>query len=278
MLHLKSLSIILPQLESLYARYNKRKYVSPDPLQFLYNYPKLRDREIVGMVASSLAYGGVKQILGSVDRALEPMGKSPFDFLTSQSLPDLKKIYSGFKHRFAAGEDFAMMLWGLKRVIEEFGSLQAGFLANYDKTSHTILPSLILFVNKIHQFNHNCKEKACYGHGYRHLLPVPEQGGASKRLNLFLRWMVRKDAVDPGGWDNISPAQLIVPVDLHIHRIGLALGITERKQANLKTALEITEAFREIVPDDPVRYDFVLTRLGIRDDTDMQGFLRECDI
>ena len=106
----------------------------------------------------------------------------------------------------------------------------------------------------------------------RSLLPSPVAGSACKRLNLFLRWMVRRDEVDPGGWDHVPPSKLIVPLDIHMHRISLQLGLTGRKQANLKAACEITNAFRAIEPDDPVRYDFSLTRLGIRDDLTPDGF------
>ncbi len=270
----RSLKSIIPQLESLYACYNKREYVFPDPLQFLYDYPDLRDREIAGMIASALAYGGVKQILGSVSRVLEKMRPSPYLFLMSRDLGDLRKGLEGFKHRFATGEDLALVLWGLKRMIEKHGSLEAGFLAGYKNGADTIIPSLISFVSEIRQLTEDTE--VCCRQGFKHLLPCPEKGGASKRLHLFLRWMVRKDAVDPGGWDVVPTSKLIVPIDLHMHRIGLALGITKRKQADLKTALEITAAFHEIVPQDPVKYDFVLTRLGIRDDTDMDGFLRAC--
>ncbi|MCD6487215.1 MAG: TIGR02757 family protein, partial [Syntrophobacterales bacterium] len=105
------------------------------------------------------------------------------------------------------------------------------------------------------------------------LLPSPAKGSACKRLNLFLRWMVRHDDVDPGGWDDISSSKLIIPLDTHMHRICLALGITKRKQADMKTALEITRSFQVMAPHDPVRYDFALTRLGIRKDTDITSFL-----
>ena len=110
----------------------------------------------------------------------------------------------------------------------------------------------------------------------RSLLPSPRAGSACKRHNLFLRWMVRSDAVDPGGWMDIPSAKLIVPVDVHMHRISLQIGLTKRKQANLRTALEITAAFRSIAPEDPVRYDFALTRLGIRNDTDPESFIDLC--
>ncbi len=281
---MRSLKDITKQLEALYACYSKREYVNPDPLQFLYDYPDLRKRELVGIIASSLAYGGVKQILASVKRVLDLMQPSPLEFLKSSDFKDMRRVFKEFKHRFATGEDFSLMLWGLKRTIEDFGSLEAGFMDGYSKEDKMVLPALIKFTSKIRGRALE-KEKGreggngcygCYGKGFEHLLPYPEKGGASKRLHLFLRWMVRKDAVDPGGWQGIPPSKLIVPVDLHMHRIGIALGITNRKQANLKTALEITSAFREIVPQDPVKYDFVLTRLGIRDDTDMEGFLNEC--
>jgi len=108
-----------------------------------------------------------------------------------------------------------------------------------------------------------------------HLLPRPERGSACKRLNLWLRWMVRRDAVDPGGWTGVSPAQLVVPLDVHMHRICRALGLTRREAADLRTAVEITDAFRSFAPDDPVRYDFALTRLGIRPgpEADLEAFL-----
>ncbi len=245
-------------------------------MQFLYDYPDIRDREIAGMVASALAYGAVKQILVSVGRALEPMGKSPYKFLMDKKLPEIKEIFVDFKHRFTKGNYLAQMLWGIKRMIEKYGSLQEGFLKGFSKSDKTVLPTLERFVDKLKGFTGI--EESLQTHGYKHLLPHPERGGASKRLNLFLRWMVRSDAVDPGGWNHVSPAKLIAPIDVHMHRIGLALGLTDRKQANLKTALEITAAFRQIAPDDPVKYDFALTRLGIRTDTDMDEFLKACAV
>ncbi len=97
------------------------------------------------------------------------------------------------------------------------------------------------------------------------LLPSPGKGSACKRLNLFLRWMVRSDDVDPGGWSGVDAGKLIVPLDTHMHRMGLEVGLTRRKQADMQAALEVTRAFRTIAPEDPVRYDFALTRLGIHD-------------
>ena len=252
------------ELENLYRRYNQRRFVHPDPLEFLYRYDDPLDREIAGLVASSLAYGRVAQILRSVSAVLNVMGPSPLNHLSAASQGSLLHDFAGIRHRFTSGEDIAAMLWGAKLAIERYGSLQACFVAGYDERDDTVLPALIAFVDVL---------KCLAGIDKSYLLPSPEKGSACKRLNLFLRWMVRSDAVDPGGWACVRAAGLIVPLDTHMHRIGLALGLTQRRQADLRTAIEITGAFRAFAPDDPVRYDFALTRLGIRSDTDLEAFI-----
>lgn len=257
-------------LDELYARYNRREFVHPDPLEFLYDYKDVRDREIVGLVASSLAYGRVAQILKSVSFVFERM-PSPSIFLRHASLKSLLKTFKGFKHRFTTEEEIAMMFFGIKRVIERHGSLHACFTAcmndDDDDDDDTILPALSAFVKELITESDRQRNS---------LLPLPARGSACKRLHLFLRWMVRKDNVDPGGWDNVPKSRLVVPLDTHMYRICLALGLTQQKRADMRTALEITTAFRTITPDDPVKYDFALTRLGIRNDTDMDAFLKQC--
>jgi len=253
-----------PHLEQLYAHYNSRKWVHPDPLEFLYDYGDLKDREVAGLIASSLAYGRVAQILKSVSGVLGKMGPSPYDFLMSATPSSLRCTYSDFKHRFTTGEELAMMLIGAKSVIERFGSLYNCFLSGFNDDDDTILTGLSFLVNAI-RTNLNSRNNS--------LLPLPEKGSSCKRWNLFLRWMVRRDHVDPGGWDRVNPAKLIIPVDTHMYRICLLLKLTGRKNADMRTAKEITFAFRKIVPEDPVRYDFALTRLGIRTDADLNVFL-----
>ncbi|QTA82039.1 CHP02757 [Desulfonema limicola] len=243
------------KLEFLYKKYNCRKYVHPDPLEFLYNYNELQDREIAGIIASSLAYGRVAQILKSVSHVLDIMGKSPAEFVRNASVKSLDEQFKGFKHRFATGAHISAMLMGAKKIIQEYGSLYECFLSCMNKNDNTIIPGLVVFSEKL---------SACGEPG--HLVPLPQKGSACKRMNLFLRWMVRKDEVDPGGWEEISCKKLIIPLDVHMYNISLKLGLTKRKQANMKTALEITSGFTKLVPHDPVKYDFALTRFGIRDD------------
>jgi uncharacterized protein (TIGR02757 family) len=251
-------------LEKLYTSYNRPEFIHPDPLEFLHLYPETVDREIVGFIASSLAYGRVAQILKSVSSILDKMVPSPSKFLKSASRVSLEREFSSFKHRFTTNEEIVDFLIALQKVIKVNGSLHKCFLMYYDHDDSDVIRSLELFVHEI---------KAHLSIRENSLLPCPEKRSACKRLHLFLRWMVRKDAVDPGGWDEISPSKLIVPLDVHMHRICRFLGITSRKQADIRTALEITEGFRAFAPADPIKYDFALTRIGIRNDIDLKEIM-----
>ncbi len=254
-------------LENLYCIYNKREYVHPDPLEFLYNYDDIRDREIVGFIASSLAYGRVAQILKSVSSVLDKMGASPFLFLMDTKPSVIKNIFKSFKHRFADGNNLYAALTGLRCILMEYESLYDCFLKGLDKSDETLLGCMEFFTKII--------TSGCDG-SPGHIVPAVEKGSACKRLNLFLRWMVRKDDVDPGGWESIPSSMLIIPLDVHMHKIGRLLGFTNRKQSDIVTALEITSGFRKLMPDDPVKYDFTLTRFGIRDDMDINNLSQLC--
>ncbi|MEI6125172.1 MAG: TIGR02757 family protein [Pseudomonadota bacterium] len=250
-------------LEDVYVKYNRRHYVSPDPLQFLYGYEDMQDREIVALIASALAYGRVAQILKSLSIILKRLGPSPSYFITTSSPAMICKTFADFKHRFTSGNELSLLLIAIKRSIKKYGSLQDCFLSGRGVHDDTVVPALNAFVEKL--------TGSAAGLG-SYTLPLPSRGSACKRLNLFLRWMIRCDAVDPGGWDCVPASKLVIPLDTHMFKIGRALGFTGRKQADLKAALEITEGFRRLSPHDPVRYDFALTRFGIRRDFDMQDF------
>ncbi len=246
------------RLEGLYRRFNRREEVPPDPLMFCYRYDAPRDREVAGLIAACLAYGRVARIRQSVAAVLAPMGTSPRDFLDTHAPSGLARRYRGFVHRFADAKALAVLLSGIRQTCRRFGSLEGAFLDGFRPTDSTVVPALTAWVARLTEG---------IGDGAGHLLPRPERGSACKRLHLYLRWMVRSDGVDPGGWDAVSPARLIVPIDVHMHRIGRRLGLTRRNAADGRTALEITEGFRRIAPRDPVRYDFALTRLGMRAET-----------
>ncbi len=251
-------------LEGLYGRFNTRAFVEPDPLQFLYRYDDPADREIAALAASSLAYGRVEQIVRNVSRLLDAMGPSPSDFLASCRSPGDASGACSFRHRFTPGEEMSAVLFAASRIQAHAGSLQETFRgAAGAHEAGVMLVEAIL------------REA---GLARSSMLPHPGLGSACKRLNLMFRWMVRCDDVDPGGWDALGPSQLLVPLDVHMHRAGLLLGMTARSQADARTVSEVTEGFRRIRPDDPARYDFALTRFGIRRELTRDDLLRELSL
>ncbi len=248
-------------LDSLYAAYNRPEYIHPDPLELVLPYKRTEDQEVAGLIASSLAYGRVTQILRSARRVLEPMGKSPRAFLDRIPARDIPDLFNGFAHRFTTAAEMTALCSAIKRAVAKHGTLEALFAAGLDARDATVIPALSTFVDAL---------RAEGAHACPSLLPSPRDGSACKRLNLFLRWMGRRDTVDPGAWAPF-PSRLVVPLDTHMHRIARTLGFTARTQADLKTAMETTEGFGRIRPRDPVRYDFCLTRLGIRSDLREMG-------
>lgn len=263
-------------LEGLYAEYNRREYVSPDPLEFLYRYDSLVDREVVGLVASSLAYGRVGAILASVERVLALLGRSPADTLAAScGAEGRRRLFTrldGFAHRFTKGRELSSFLCGIGSVLREYGSLENLFRSGCLKgrEEDKLLRPTEVFA-ALDRFARTILDRSDLSSSY--LLPLPSKGSACKRLCLYLRWMVRRDGVDPGGWRSIRPNELIVPLDVHMFRIVRGLALVTRKSADAPSALAATEGFRRLCPDDPVRYDFVLSRFGIRSELSVDDLL-----
>jgi uncharacterized protein (TIGR02757 family) len=253
-------------LDKLHRRFHRREFVSPDPLEVLYNYDVVEDREIAGLIASCLAYGRVAQILKTVVAVLEVMGPSPRRYIESARLARLRRDFSGFKYRFTTEQEMIALLRGAGGMARRHGSLDRCMAHLLGQNEDDPQAALCAFSAELNRH----ADRACTS-----LAPDPAQGSACKRLNLYLRWMVRRDEVDPGGWTSLDPAQLTIPLDTHMHRICRAMGLTQRNAADLKTAQEITDAFRAIAPRDPVKYDFAITRIGIRRDMTLESFLRD---
>lgn len=263
----KYLASLHAPLEALYDRYNRPEFISPDPLEVLSEYARAEDREIAGLVSASLAFGTVKQILVSVRKVLQILGPVPSETLRDISDAELHARLDGFRHRYVAGDDMSRLLVGIRAMQHTHGSLGAAFAAHLRDGDEDILPALERFARELRQ---DAPPASNY------LIPAPELGSACKRWHMYLRWMVRNDAVDPGCWSQVPARLLLVPIDTHMHRVALRLRLTRRPQADIKTAQEITRAFRYIVPDDPARYDFALTRLGIRKTEDAEDFFAAC--
>ncbi len=240
-------------LNAIYEEYNDKKFIHPDPLEFLFKYKNTKDREIVALVASSLAYGRVNQILKSVSFVLEKLNL-PAKYLKTHSEKEIKNTFIDFKHRFSTDKDIGDLLLAIKNTIETYGSLQKCFYKCYSENDINITPALTKFVDELTKHS---------GANKLQLLPSPKDGSACKRLNLFLRWMLRHDNIDPGGWTHIPTSKLLIPLDTHMYKIAKELRFTKRKSADLKTVIEITKGFSRFAPDDPVKFDFALTRAGI---------------
>jgi uncharacterized protein (TIGR02757 family) len=239
-------------VESAYTMYHFPKYIYPDPLFFVRQFSCTRVREIGGLIIALLAMGNVTAMLKSLDDLL-----SRLTFLcrpaASWDEAEIRYALSGFGYRFFKEKDLFLLIDSIQHTVTKYGSLEAAFLSCLNLGEPDIIEALGGFTDILYK---NARSDISF------LLPSPRKGSACKRLFLYLRWMVRKDEIDPGGWD-FDPALLLVPVDTHILKTGRILGFTNRKQADLKTAREITEGFRRFCPEDPVRYDFSITRIGI---------------
>jgi uncharacterized protein (TIGR02757 family) len=243
--------------DGLYEKYNHHELIKPDPLQFVYEYANPADMEIAGFLAASLAYGRVEQIENSVRNLLGRLGKNPYEFVVNFQNRDRVK-FAGFKHRFNTGDDIADLILLFQKVITESGSIEKYFVKFYDEGDENIIPALSGFCETLLNL-----KSGGVSQGLKFLLAGPNLGGVAKRLNMFLRWMVRGDDVDAGLWRAIDKSKLIMPVDVHIGRLTRILGFHKNKNITLKTAVEITRRFAEIEPADPVKYDFALSRIGI---------------
>ncbi|MBE0616305.1 MAG: TIGR02757 family protein [Proteobacteria bacterium] len=200
-----------------------------------------------------------------LERVAAILGPRPRRLLASSLAADLLEATRGFSYRFHKGRDLALFLHLLRQVLERFGSLREAFRAG--DPGGPIDVAMSAFGARI-----LCGDprpilrsrEVPPQHPVRHFLPTPARGGAAKRLCLYLRWMVRRDELDPGFWHGaVDPARLVVPLDTHVARVGRELGLTSRKGADWKTACEITAALRSCDPTDPVRYDFSLFRYGM---------------
>ena len=255
---IKPLELTRERFEELYKIYNQPEFIHPDPLEIVLRYGDPADREVVGLIASSLAYGKVSHVLGSLEKVFAVL-PSPAADLEGASMSSLRDLFDGFRHRWTTGEELADLFLGIRLVREQWGSLEACFISGIEDGNEDVLQALTNFVAQL---------RAASGRRDSSLLACPMRGSGCKRLLLYLRWMVRRDEVDPGPWTRMKPSMLVIPMDTHMHRVATDLGITDRKQADLKTARLVTAFFKGLNPDDPVRYDFSLTRFGIQSGLD----------
>lgn len=260
-----------PILEQLYAG-RSQAHLANDPLSFCHRYDHPLDREVVGLISASFAYGNVKIIRKNLAQVFAAMGSSPRRFVERFEPREGLRLYAGFKHRFNDARDLCALLYACRTMIREAGSVEQWLIRFHDEARQDVTETLTGFSAAVKSLDY----APVFGSPglpadsyFPFMFPSPASGSACKRLCMFLRWMVRPaDGIDLGLWRGISPSKLVIPVDAHIQRICRFLGFTGRKQADWRMALEITARLRELDPEDPVKYDFSICHLGISEGCD----------
>jgi uncharacterized protein (TIGR02757 family) len=242
-------------LDALLASSDAESTRSRDPVDFVHRYHEPRDQEIVGLVASSLAFGNVVAARRSIDRVLTVLGPDPASMVQDAKPTELRRLLRGFVHRIYRGDHLASVLSRAGSLQREHETLGNAFTHFHRASDGDFREGLARFADAL--------RGDTTSRSLRHLVSDPRAGSACKRLVLYARWMVRPaDGIDLGLWP-IAPSELVIPVDTHIHRISRNLGLTHRRTATWATAEEITAALRILDPDDPVKYDFALCHLGV---------------
>ena len=252
-----------PALGQLYGSFNVPDSAT-DPIQIVRRFSDPADREVVGFVAAGLAFGRVASVLQSVERLLALMGDRPAEYVRRFDPIRDAEQFAGLGHRWIRAQDLVALVWVLRQMFDRAGSIEGFFLEGHNPAAADIGPGLDDFSRRALALD----LRRAYGRvpiraGVAYFFPRPSAGSACKRSNLFLRWMVRRDALDLGVWTGVSPAALIVPLDTHIIRVGQCLRLTRYTSPGWRMAQDITASLRRFDPADPVKFDFALCHLGM---------------
>jgi len=247
-------------LDELVATYEITDFIKDDPVQFPHKFMKQVDIEVSGLISSCLAYGNRKKIVETLTNIHEIFNGSPSEFVINFDIDRDSELFKGFVYRYTQERDLVLLLHVIGQVLKEYGTLEKAFLKGFNPDDKNIKQSLTNFVNLLRSYI-PCDENTC--RGLFHLIPSPELGSACKRLNLFLKWMVRKGPVDLNIWKTIPESKLLIPLDTHVARISRKWGLTSRNSNDWKTAEEITQKLNEFDAIDPVKYDFAIFGLGV---------------
>jgi uncharacterized protein (TIGR02757 family) len=265
-------------LDAKVSQYNRPEFIQNDPIVIPHQFTQKQDIEIMGFWAATLAWGQRVTIINKCRELIALMDGAPYDFIINHQEPDLKKLLS-FKHRTFNDIDTLYFISFFRQHYEKYDSLEDAFLppsplkgelkSQYlvNEASQTPAPPLGGWGASLDHFRSYFFSLPDFPHRTKKHVSSPSQKSTCKRLNMFLRWMVRKDdaGVDFGIWNRMSPANLICPCDLHVDRVARKRKLITRKQTDWQTALELTDHLRQFDPLDPVKYDFALFGLGIEE-------------
>jgi uncharacterized protein (TIGR02757 family) len=251
------------RLDALYHDYNRIDAAS-DPIQKVRPFTDPADREIAGFCAAALAFGRVASVLNSIETLFAAVGPSPAAFVRRFEPDAAPAAMRAMVHRWIRGDDVIALLWILRQMLEHSGSIERFFAQGLDPAAIDIGAALDSFSTRALDLD----MRRAYGRrpkrpGVCYFFPRPSAGSACKRLNLFLRWMVRRDEVDLGVWTSVPAAKLIVPLDTHVIRLGRCLRLTRYTSPGWRMAADVTASLRALNPNDPVSFDFSLCHVGM---------------
>ncbi|MEO9892662.1 TIGR02757 family protein [Aurantibacter sp.] len=241
-------------LDAKVEQYNKPKYLESDPIQIPHRFSKKEDIEISGFLTATIAWGNRKSIITNANKLMDKLGNSPYDFIINHEEKDLENL-QGFVHRTFNAEDLTFFISSLKNIYKNHNGLEAAFSIGIEENS--VQPAISNFKKLFFELPHQSRTTKHVGD--------PLKGSAAKRLNMFLRWMVRDNStkVDFGLWKSILSSQLSCPLDVHSGNVARKLNLLTRKQNDAKALAELDYNLRKLDPHDPVKYDFALFGLGV---------------
>ena len=241
-------------LDSKVEQYNNVRFIDSDPIQIPHEFSKKEDIEIAGFLTATIAWGNRKSIINNAKRMMQLLDHAPYDFIINHQETDLEKL-EGFVHRTFNDQDFMQFVRSLKHIYTKHNGLETVFVKHAEENS---------LQKSIHHFKKVFFEIEHLQRTQKHVSD-PLKNSAAKRINMFLRWLIRKDnaGVDFGIWNNLSPTQLSCPLDVHSGNVARKLGLLNRKQNDAKALLELDTSLRKLDANDPVKYDFALFGLGV---------------
>ncbi len=238
------------ELDALVLKYENEDFIKDDPIQFIHRYKAKKDIEIAGFTASLLAYGSRAQFIKKLDELLiDKAQNEPLNFVLNFE----PKMIGDFNYRFGKPNDFISIFKILKELYTATDGLEELFKHGYEQNK--------MFEAVVDYFYARADKNV--GQGFYHMIPNPHNGGAMKRMCMFLRWMVRKSCVDAGIWNFMKPSELYIPLDVHVARISRQMGLLKRSSNDFKAVVELTNKLKEFCPDDPVKYDFAMFGYGV---------------
>ena len=271
-----NVSLLKPTLDRLYADFNYPDSAA-DPIQIVRRFDRPDDREVVAFYAASLAFGRVASVLQSIERLLAIMGNRPAAYTRAFDPARDGGAFDGFVHRWTRERDLVALVWLVRQMFDRSGSIERFFAEGDRPGDADIERALDSFSTRALALDlrsaYGRRQRPTKGRpGVGYFFPSPSSGSACKRMNLFLRWMVRKDELDLGVWSSVDPARLVVPLDTHVIRVGRCLRLTRYTSPGWRMARDITASLRLLDPADPVKYDYALCHLGMMNAC---GFNRE---